>query len=139
MILLTLWVCSTLLVLLSAAHVLPIPIQISIIPIIVTVSFICAQQVYNDPCFRVPFWATPTRLRSLSEVDDPPPIPINHYTRESIASALIFWSIVLWSISYTLSASIVSGCAALWVIGSSISCSSSSMTNGSSSSSSTEV
>ncbi len=141
MILLTLWLCSTILVLLSAAHVLPISIQIAMLPIVCTAILICAQQMYHDPCFRVPFWATPTRLRSLSEIEDPPPVPVYHYARESIIAGLFFWTVVLWSVSYTVSACIVSGfclLASLGAIGSSISCtpssSSSSMTNGSSSS-----
>ena len=141
MILLSLWFNSTALVICSAAHWLPVKIQISVLPLICTAVIICGQKLYEDPCLRVPFWATPTRLRSLSEIEDPPPEPTYHYARESLILTCLFWSITLWSISYTVSASIFSGSTlliSLTVIGSSISCSSSSeppITNGSSSSS----
>ena len=144
MILLSLWFNSTALVICSAAHWLPVKVQISVLPLICTAVIICGQKLYEDPCFRVPFWATPMRLRSLSEIEDPPPVPKYHYARESLILTCLFWSITLWSISYTVSASIFSGSTlliSLAVIGSSISCSSSSestITNGSSSSS-TEV
>ena len=91
MILLTLWFCSTILVIVSAAHWLPIPIQIAMLPIACTAILVCVQQMYHDPCFRVPFWATPTRLRSLSEIEDPPPAPVYHYARESLIMGLFFW------------------------------------------------
>ena len=102
MILLTLWFCSTLLVLLSAAHVLPISIQIAMLPIVCTAILICAQQMYHDPRFRVPFWATPTRLRSLSEIEDPPPVPVYYYARESIIVGSFSGPSPLY-ISYTVS------------------------------------
>lgn len=141
MILLALWFSSTALVVVSAAHWLPIAIQTAVIPLICTAVLICGTQMYEDPCFRVPFWATPMRLRSLSEIDDPPPPPKWSHAREAVASTFIFWSITLWSIHYTVSAitcSVLASLSLLSVIGNSISCSSSSssppMTNGSSSS-----
>lgn len=141
MILLALWFSSTALVVVSAAHWLPISIQTAILPLICTAILICSMQLYEDPCFRVPFWATPTRLRSLSEIEDPPPPPRYYYVREAVATTFVFWSITLWSIHYTVAAiscSVLASLSLLSVIGNSISCSSSSssppMTNGSSSS-----
>ena len=78
-------------------------------------------KLYEGPCFRVPFWATPMRLSLRNE--DPPPVPKYHYARESLILTCLFWSITLWSISYTVSASIFSGSTlliSLAVIGSSI-------------------
>lgn len=142
MILLALWFSSTALVVVSAAHWLPIAIQIAVLPLICTAILICGTQLYEDPCFRVPFWATPTRLRSLSEIEDPPPGPTCPRAREAVATTFVFWSITLWSVHYTVAAiscSVLASLSVLSVIGNSISCSSSSsssspMTNGSSSS-----
>jgi len=139
MILLSLWFSSTILVILSAAHWLPIDIQIAVIPLICTAILICGMQLYEDPCFRVPFWATPTRLRSLSEIEDPPPVPKYLYVRESLSVTFLFWTIVFWSILYTVPASICSvlsmlSLLSLMGISISSSTSSSSMTNGSDSS-----
>lgn len=139
MILLALWFCSTILVILSAAHSLPIDIQIAVIPLICTAILICGMQLYEDPCFRVPFWATPTRLRSLSEIEDPPPVPKYLYARETLSVTFLFWAIVFWSILYTVPASICSvlsilSLLSLMGISISSSTSSSSMTNGSDSS-----
>ena len=145
MILLALWFSSTALVVVSAGHWLPIDIQVSVLPLICTAILICGRQLAEDPCFRVPFWATPTRLRSLSEIEDPPPPPKYYYARESVAITFLFWAITFWSILYTVSAvvcSVLSMLALLSLIGNSISCSSSSsMTNrtDSSTEASTEV
>lgn len=140
MILLALWFSSTVLVICSAAHWLPIQVTVSTFPLIATACLICATQLYNDPCLRVPFWATPTRLRSLSEVEDPPPVPEKSYTVEALLTTFCFWATVFWCIGYTVAAGISSGLAALLVLGlisRSISTSSPSPSPSSSSSSST--
>lgn len=117
MILLALWFSSTVLVICSAAHWLPIQVTVSTFPLIATACLICATQLYNDPCLRVPFWATPTRLRSLSEVEDPPPPPKENYTREAILTTCLFWTTVFWCISYTVAASVATGLSVLSLLG----------------------
>ena len=116
MFLLALWFSSTILVIASAAHWLPIDIEIAVLPLICTAIIICGMQMYEDPCFRVPFWATPMRLRSLSEIEDPPPVPKYLYAREALIITFSFWAIVLWSISYTVAASIFSGLAVVLLV-----------------------
>ena len=117
MILLALWFSSSILVICSAAHWLPIDITVSTFPLIATGFIICVTQLYDDPCLRVPFWATPTRLRSLSEVEDPPPVPVKRYTGETLLTISAFWSIVFLSVHYTVAACVSSGLSVLLLLG----------------------
>ena len=137
MILLALWFSSSILVICSAAHILPIRVTISVIPLICTAIVLFVHQMSQDPCLYVPFWASNNRLRTFSETDHVE--RKNYYVRESVCITCLFWTITLWSVFYTVAASIFSGLlfiSVVWVISKSTSTSSSSlpMTNRSDSS-----